>query len=148
MAGISLQVPRSLTKSPPKVLDSLFREGIRPDLELHDLAACAEAALHMPDRVLAVVGVERAALPSTFRVVDTPVEASGEKSQWIGHTEHDPLAVGPKRQKRIRRRPGRNRNVRAQAERVEAIDEIVVLEVWRLDPRARRSSGILRHRRS
>ena len=52
----------------------LSRERIRPNLEVHDLALRALAALGMPDVVGAVVGPEPAALPSGVRIVDPALE--------------------------------------------------------------------------
>src|SRR5205809_2096356 len=51
-------------------LNGLFREGSRPDLELHHFRPCTLAAFLVPGRVHRVARPEPATLPAGIRVVD------------------------------------------------------------------------------
>src|SRR5437588_11883454 len=74
------------------VTDSL-RERIGPKLELHGYRLCALATLLEPWCAVAARGPQSPTLPAGFCIVDAPVKAFGIEAEWIGHAQHDHLAV-------------------------------------------------------
>src|SRR6516164_2141090 len=79
----------------------LASQRIGPDLELHNLALCAFAALDVPHEVRAIVGVERTDLPARVRIVDTAIHSSRVESERIGDAEVGPLSgLGVQRNER------------------------------------------------
>src|SRR5262245_58686158 len=66
-----------------KATPTLFCDGARPHLELHNLRSCALAAFLVPGRVHRVARPEPAALPAGFRVVDPSGRVTGSKTQRV-----------------------------------------------------------------
>ena len=88
------------------------------------------APLDVPDGVRAVVGPDRAALPPGVRIVDAPVHAARIEAERVGDAQDDELpGVRQEGEQRVGSRAGGDRHVRTQAERVELVDPVVVVEV-------------------
>src|SRR5262245_43559664 len=66
-----------------KATPTLFCDGARPHLELHNLRSCALAAFLVPGRVHRVARPEPAALPAGFRVVNPSGRVTGSKTQRV-----------------------------------------------------------------
>src|SRR4051794_38386894 len=99
----------------------LTRQGIRPDLEVHDFALGPFPAFDVPYEVGAVIRPEPSAFPSAVRVVDAAVHAARIEAERIGNAELDPFfRLRVERQQRIRIGSRRERRVRTEARDVGA----------------------------
>src|SRR5207248_2766194 len=86
-------------------------------------------------RALAAFEVERrarrhgrpqaAAFPAFFRVIDAPVEPLGVVAEWIGHAQHNELAIDQREQSLVQVTGG-DGHIPAQPEGVELVDPGVV----------------------
>ena len=86
--------------------------------------------LAVPVRHRVVAAPQAAALPAGVGIVDAPVEAARVEAERIRHAHDDPLAALRKqREQRVGTAAAGHRHVRAEAERVELIDPVVVVEV-------------------
>src|SRR5439155_5024204 len=66
-----------------KTTPTLFCDGVRPHLELHNLRPCALAAFLVPRRVHRVARPEPAAFPAGLRVVDPSGRMTSGESQRV-----------------------------------------------------------------
>src|SRR5919106_1557740 len=105
--------------------EPLPRQWIGPELEADRLAGGSLPALHVEGRPGADGGPETAPLPARLRVVDAAVQPLGIEPHRVGDAQNDPLPVLEDEEPlglvtRV------NRDVRAEAERVELVHPGVV----------------------
>src|SRR5437868_1515001 len=100
-------------------------EGIRAKLEMNHFARRALSSFHMEWRPRAHGRPEAASLPAGVRIIDAAVEPLGVEAHRIWDTQNHPLSVLEGEQP-LRLVAGADRNVLAEAERVELVDPGVI----------------------
>src|SRR5213083_571918 len=101
------------------------RERIGTKLELHDLARRSLAALDMEGRSGAVGRPQSLALPTSIRIVETPIHPLGVEAHGIRNAKGDELSIHENQQHLVNIADG-DGHIRTQTERIVLIDPNVI----------------------
>src|SRR5688572_16383354 len=89
-----IEFPQALGPGP----GASFRERIRPDLELHQLARRSLAAFDVKRRARRVGAPDAFPLPSRLHIVNAPVHPFRVKTHRVWNAERQELAVNEREQ--------------------------------------------------
>src|SRR5215510_12335545 len=110
-----------LSPTAPIAPQCLFRERIRPQLQLYDLARCAFSRIGMEGGASRVRRPQAFTFPAGLCVINASVEPLRIETQRVRNRQHYPLAVLQSEQA-THFVPGCDWYILAEAKRVELID--------------------------